>query len=291
MKFIERLIAYVQHKYARGDYRYVVPILVFPTTGLYLVHNFHDLNGPIFRINGLIAICALTACAVSLAIPAYSLFRNRRTVFGKNYLPGPDSWRRAERLHVIAYQQERIMKQIQQDLTHEIFGDSTPDDRVVSELFKKNNRKSVGLYSDDEQAFVGFATIWPLTDEAAADILSGARDETKIVADDLLPPNMNKNARYCLIAAIGVKDAGTKLGKQRAVVLIKGFRRFFLNEFVGRRSTAKTIIAIAEPDGEKWCEYLGMKRVAIVVSVSGQRPLYVAEFKPKEIEDLLERLF
>jgi len=262
VKFVERSIGYIRQQRDLGDYRFVVPIIVLASSGSYLLHNLHDLNKSAFEIDGLLAISALSGLAVSLAALAYFLFKKRKSVFVNVFLPTPqdllqDLVMQVGPLHVIAYHHEYEMKKIQSDLVHEIFGDSTPRDQIVWEMFRKNNRKSVALYDDREEEFVGLATVWPLTDRAAADILSGARNETQIIADDLLPPSKNKTAKYCLISALGVKDGSTKLGKQRAVILIKGFKRFFLKEFLGSRASAKTIIAIAEADGRKMVSLSG----------------------------------
>lgn len=114
-------------------------------------------------------------------------------------------------------------------LTRRIFGDHHPDNRRIEEIFRRNNCKSVVLieYKSDPNsaesgepreiylaksggigAIRGYASIWPLTDEAGERMVQGLLNEEQIEVADVLPRSHNSEANYLYVT--GIADLGSR---------------------------------------------------------------------------------
>jgi hypothetical protein len=111
------------------------------------------------------------------------------------------------------------------ELTRDVFGDSHPDFDKIWAIFKRNNRKSIVLVeykrdppdpklpplmketSGGRGHIRGFASAWPLTDEAGQRIMRGGLAEGEIEAEEVLPSERNTAANYIYIPAIADNEA------------------------------------------------------------------------------------
>jgi hypothetical protein len=280
-----RLFEWLEHNKSIFNYQIGVPLLVFASSATYIAAH-----PPAFQSLSLLSAGTALALVSSGAVLVAGIYRNRRTIFYPSSLPDPSNLTpKKEALRAIPIMSEPIWRDVQVSVVRGLFPTHTADDDFVFQVFKKNPKRSLAIYSDDEPGYVGIGAIWPLYDTAGNDLLAGRRDETELTLDDLVKPEENKDCKFCLISVVGVLDAETKRGKLRAVKLMREFGRFIRKEFV-KEGANKTFIAIAEHDGVKWCDFLGMECRSIVNSYGGRRPLYVRDFTSAELEALIERL-
>lgn len=167
--------------------------------------------------------------------------------------------RQLERLRAVPIETEAQLREIQEGVVADIFGSYTPPDEEVYRIFRKNPRRSIGLYSDDEGAFVGFASIWPITAEAANAIKRGERVEEDLTIDDIIPADQNMAAEFAVIPGIAVLPNDRGETEQRGVRLILAFGKFIGNEYLSGRGRSIEIIASAfSRDGLAMCRKFEM---------------------------------
>ena len=213
----------------------------------------------------------------------------------------PDFGAAPERLSIVPLETEAQLRDIQTRVVPEVFGSYTPPDEQVYRIFAKNRATTIGLFSTDLNRFVGFATIWPLTPAAAADIKSGKRVEEELTADDIVPLEANATARYAVIPGIAcVRDAARPGSRERGAALLEGFAEFVLREYLADRAHALQLIASAfSKDGLRMCNLVRMSpagtfahRVGLVGRLLRGRPmqLFYLDVTRPEMEKLRRRL-
>ncbi|HTW33738.1 MAG TPA: hypothetical protein VMD53_03895 [Rhizomicrobium sp.] len=170
-----------------------------------------------------------------------------------------------------------VLKIIQEQVVPAIFGTSTPPNEEVYAMYEKNSRRSIALYSDNERAYVGFASIWLLTDAAADKLLRGEANENQLTRYEILPYEQKNVANYAIIPGIGVMEPQTEKGRARAKKLIFDFKRFIEKEYFDSSDKTLTIIATGySTPGTRWCEdFFKMKFERMIDFGNNERhPLY-----------------
>ena len=180
--------------------------------------------------------------------------------------------RPAERLRVIPIETEAQLREIQEGVVAEVFGSYTPPDEEVYRIFRKNSRRSIGLYSDDLGAFVGFASIWPITPEAARAIKSGERVEEDLTVDDILAGDNNAVAEFAVIPGIAVVPNGAGKTNERGTRLLRAFGGFIGQEYLSGSGRSIELIASAfSTDGLAMCNKFRMTPLGSFDHGSGGR--------------------
>jgi hypothetical protein len=104
---------------------------------------------------------------------------------------------------------------------HGTFKDHTPEDPIVLEIFRRNNRKSIILVEHDiatdktkkvktkKVKPIGFASIWPLSEEAGKLMEEGKIDEEWFDKhpNEVLSKESNQVAKYLYVTGVAVKGA------------------------------------------------------------------------------------
>jgi hypothetical protein len=102
------------------------------------------------------------------------------------------------------------------ELVHDRFGDRTPTDANVLEIFKRNNRKSIvlaelGTAADKTKKVepIGFASIWPICPNVGKRMSNGELDEDYFNRhpEAVLSQAHNRSAVYLYVTGIAVKGA------------------------------------------------------------------------------------
>jgi hypothetical protein len=283
-KLLGRLWEFFRNKQEAGAF---LAIVIVSAITVAVSKLWPDAEG---AITGLLGISARGLYLALLGVGFLSLFVyvgvNRDEIF--RHGQGFSGLRRApERLRVIAIETEAQLREIQEGVVAEVFGSYTPPDEEVYRIFRRNPRRSIGLYSDDLSRFVGFASIWPITEEAAVAIKKGERVEEDLTANDILPVAENATARFAVIPGIAVlpDERGTDA---RGAVLLPAFRRFIIAEYLPGRGRSIELIASAfSKDGLWLCGQLGMDPIGSFTHAPGKRlwlfrkgkemPLFVKE--------------
>jgi len=136
-------------------------------------------------------------------------------------------------------------------------------------------RYSIALYSDEEKAYVGFASIWPLTDVAAEKITRGEISENQLTRADIMPFDQRHLANFVLVPGIGavMDDPDSEKSRYRTTKLLRGFRRFVDENYFKGRNRPVTVIATGyTDDGAKCCERLRMKPKCTIDFHDGSGP-------------------
>lgn len=152
------------------------------------------------------------------------------------------------------------LEQLRGNLHAEIYGGSAPLGEEITRMYERNPVMGVGLFHCARQDYVGFATAWPLTKDAAKRIISGVMTENDLTADDVLPSSENARAEYVLVPAFGATrrhgDADRRL---LGFKLTNELRRTIRRNFFARQNRRITLIATGfSEDGRKWCRRNGM---------------------------------
>jgi hypothetical protein len=181
-----------------------------------------------------------------------------------------------EQLSTVKVSSLEQLKRIQERLVPRLFGEATPPNERIYKMFSKNSHCTLALYSEDEQDYVGFATIWPLTDAAASKMMAGVLLEEQLTEKDILPASENHSTRFAIVPGVAVLDRQNAQGYRRGLKLMRAFRAFIADEYLQDDDRTMELLAVAYgEDGVKWCERLGMVVETIIHHGSGlSLPLY-----------------
>lgn len=274
----------------------LVPLIVWPVSEL----APHVLDWLLARIALSRQEVQLAALAVGLGGVAVYLALNRGEVWsGEQNLP--DFGEAPERLSLVPLETEAQLREIQTRVVPEVFGSYTPPDEQVYRIFAKNRATTIGLFSADLNRFVGFATIWPLTPQAAAEIKAGKRVEEDLTADDVLPSEANAGAAHAIVPGIAcIRDAARPGSRERGALLLTGFADFVLREYLSDRTHSLQLLASAySKDGLRICNLVRMApagtfahRVGPLGRLLRGRPmqLFYLDVSRPEMEKLRRRL-
>jgi hypothetical protein len=229
---------------------------------------------------------------IAIASMAAYLFVKRGEIFGLPAMMPDPSASKGESLHIVPISNLTILKTIQEQLVPELFGEgASPANEEVYKSYENNPRRSIALYSDDEKRFVGFASIWPLDDAVAKDMMEGKITENQIKSEHILPDTRNADANFALIPAIGVLDYKSEQGPRRALKLMYAFRRFIQQEFFKDPNRSMTVLAVGfSPHGVKWCDGLQMESKTMIPYADGtSHPLYAKRITAGDVEHWFEK--
>lgn len=229
----------------------------------------------------------LAILLLSLLSAVAYLFVKRRDIFKRVSLPSRPI---GEKLTTVKINSLSLLKIIQEEVVPEIFGTATPPKEMIYESFKKNPCRSIGLYSKDEQKFVGFASFWPITEEAAKKLMDGTKTEEDLQVEDMLPAAENATAKFALIPGVGVIDPETKKGFKRGLKLMLYFRQFLKAEYFGDPERSITVLAMGYTnDGEKWCQRLHLEKITMVKYPDDTwYPLFAKQVTRRGLDDFVD---
>ena len=186
-----------------------------------------------------------------------------------------------------------ILKDVTENVNRPLFGDEMPEDNEVYASLNPDYPRSIAIWSETETKFVGYATIWPVSDTTAQRLLSGALKEVDMKATDILSGPAQKSANYAYIPGVAVLDALTPRGKRRGGKLILHFLFFILDTFFLSDTNRKslTILAIGFTEqGVKLCKERFKMTIHDSVEVGGgvYKPIYKVTLTAKDLSELLK---
>lgn len=122
--------------------------------------------------------------------------------------------------------------------------------------------------------------------------MEGSITEEDLVAEDILPAAENSTAKFALVPAVAVIEAGTKRGFRRGLKLMLSFRRFLKEEYFSAPDRSITVIAMGySDDGEKWCERLHLEKKTMVKYPDNKwYPLFVKQVTRKDLKHFLDEI-
>jgi hypothetical protein len=148
-------------------------------------------------------------------------------------------------------------------ITHEVFGDATVGDDPVEKILKKNKFATIGLLEksprDGIERLVGYASCWPITDEAYERLRLGEDDpqgmsESALTASDVLSDWEIDKTKVLYIPSIAVLNRRSYEGRKRAAVLICSFLQHIKTVYrpvADRGCTIKLFIVGFTEEGQK----------------------------------------
>lgn len=164
------------------------------------------------------------------------------------------------------------LRKLRTGLHMDLYGGVAPEGGEIDEMYVRNPRIAVGLYDEDLEDFVGFAAAWPIRKPVALKLISGEINENALKATDILTASQNDRAEYVLVPAFGTaENRRAALGRDLYYELRALIRRNYLT----RPNRSVTLIATGySPDGERWCESMGMKRVCQIDMDGEEHPVF-----------------
>jgi hypothetical protein len=177
-----------------------------------------------------------------------------------------------ERLSVRSVFSQEELRKLRTGLHMDLYGGVAPDSTEIDQMYVRNPRMAVALYDEELQDFVGFAAAWPIRKPAALKLIGGQINENQLKATDVLTAAQNDRAEYLLVPAFGTaQHRRAALGRDLYYELRASIRRNYLT----RPGRSVTLIATGySPDGERWCERMGMTRRCQVQMDGEQYPVF-----------------
>ena len=127
---------------------------------------------------------------------------------------------------------------------------------------------------DGDNALIGFFDVFPLTDEAAAALLSGKRTEREIKASDILPASENAAAKAIYVASVFGNPEHPHLRPLVAKdVLLLKFIEFLIDTFPA--TLDRYLLAFAHTrEGDRLLRNAGFANVLLPTHTRQRDPLY-----------------
>lgn len=262
-----RVRDFIAHKQKAGALLIVVTLAPITWASSQLLPEFKTLVTGWFGISDRTLFLAVLGTGI-VALTLYIAI-NWRDIFQSNQ--GLDGL--IERSHIVRIDTEGQLRQIQEGLVPEIFGVYSAPDEEVYRIFRKNPRRSIALYSDELNRFVGFASIWPITPEAAAAIKEGRRVEEDLTEADILPLSENQTAKFAVIPAIAVLPDERRENDGRGFKLMRAFVKFIIEEYLASPGRSIQLIASGySRQGISLCTRYGMHPLGDFQHSGGQNP-------------------
>jgi hypothetical protein len=120
--------------------------------------------------------------------------------------------------------------------------------------------------------YLGYFDILPLTEEGAGLVESGEIEERDIRPDHILSPAEMKDAKTLYLSGLGVRDAGTEVGKARAAKIVRALVSY-IEQYYGH-DCRRVLALAATPDGERLLKGIGARISCAAEARRDRRNLY-----------------
>lgn len=237
-------------------------------------------------------IYILFGCVLMIILAYFAFsFRQYRSELRPEQLPILEDPPSAEILSVVPVSDEQTLRQVTRDVVQVVFPGAAPPLKEVVAGLARNKHATLALYSEGVGP-VGFASFWPLKEEAAREMLAGRKGEKKLKRDDILPQEENNSAEYAYVPGIAVLDAGSPEGKHRAHALLYAFRDFILQNYYspdGVFDPDRTITVFAfiySTAGQRAAKLLKLSLHGHVNDGGEIFPIYSRRISGKEMKEL-----
>ena len=148
--------------------------------------------------------------------------------------------------------------------SNEIGSETMPWDEI-DKAGAKNRYMAVGVYSNRDRRYVGYASFWPIREASALKLISGEMTDSQLTADDVIPEGERQSCRYAVVPGIGVIGDNGPERVRRALCLMRALRRMIADQYFADRRAPMTIIATAySTHGAKWCAHYKMEQRGII---------------------------
>jgi hypothetical protein len=155
-------------------------------------------------------------------------------------------------------------------------------------IWRLKNPMIFTAVTDADGHLIGFFDVFPLTDQAAGDLVSGKLHEHNLTIDSILPAVNNEQANKIYIASIMVNPRQTEFSTMVAkdVVVLK-LSEFLLTTFPPNET--RKLFAFAHTQlGEHLLKNTTFKNTALPKDNKHHRPLY--ELSPVEYQEMAKDL-
>ena len=214
--------------------------------------------------SALYGVCLVLLSAVIVTIVILERERIRK---GKA-MPDPEEVFDLEELVPVYERTSNLGKAISNSLIPALFpstnnelGSETMPWEEIDKAGAKNRYMAVGVYSNRDRRYVGYASFWPIREATALKLINGEMTDSQLTADDVIPEGERPSCRYAVVPGIGViGDTGPERVR-RALCLMRALRRMIADHYFTDRRSAMTIIAMAySTHGAKWCAHYKMEQ-------------------------------
>ncbi|WP_404334101.1 hypothetical protein AB2M62_12320 [Sphingomonas sp. MMS12-HWE2-04] len=205
--------------------------------------------------------------AVLVAVVVTIIVLERERIRKDKAMPDPGDVFDLEELVPIRERTPNLGKAISTTLIPALFpsatnalGSETMPWEEIDRAGAKNCYMAVGVYSNRDRRYVGYASFWPIKEETALRLIRGEITDSQLTADDVVPEAERHSCRYAIVPGIGVIGDNGAERVRRALCLMRTLRRMIAEQYLANRRSSMTIIAMAySSHGAKWCQHYDME--------------------------------